>query len=168
MSALSTNATSKSDLAQQQHHPPEKTHGAGASRDVEQQPDLRQDGTTDDTSTFKSLGILDRFLAVWIFLAMLIGILLGNFVPNAGPALQQGKFVGVSVPIGESIHGRLYCRTIEPLTKSSGWPAGDDVPNPVQSAVRKAPRDISHERNLDSTRLQCRHQLDNCALFNGR
>ncbi len=33
---------------------------------------------------------------------MLIGILLGNFVPNTGPALQRGEFVGVSVPIGES------------------------------------------------------------------
>lgn len=52
-------------------------------------------------SMFKNLGILDRFLAVWIFLAMAIGIILGNFVPNTGPALQKGKFVGVSVPIGE-------------------------------------------------------------------
>lgn len=51
-------------------------------------------------SAFKSLGILDQFLALWIFLAMLIGILLGNFVPNTGPALQRGEFVGVSVPIG--------------------------------------------------------------------
>lgn len=54
------------------------------------------------TSAFKGLGWLDRFLAAWIFLAMLIGILLGNFVPSTGPALQKGKFVGVSVPIGKS------------------------------------------------------------------
>lgn len=53
-------------------------------------------------SAFKNLGLLDRFLAVWIFLAMVIGILLGNFVPNTGPALQKGKFIGVSVPIGMS------------------------------------------------------------------
>ena len=52
------------------------------------------------TSIFKSLGWLDRLLALWIFLAMAIGIILGNFVPNTGPALQKGKFVGVSVPIG--------------------------------------------------------------------
>jgi ACR3 family arsenite transporter len=31
---------------------------------------------------------------------MAIGIILGNFVPETGPALQKGKFVGVSVPIG--------------------------------------------------------------------
>jgi len=52
-------------------------------------------------SAFKSLGLLDRFLAVWILLAMAIGIILGNFVPNTGPALQKGKFVGVCVPIGK-------------------------------------------------------------------
>lgn len=51
-------------------------------------------------SAFKSLGWLDRFLAVWIFLAMVIGILLGNFVPETAIALQKGQFVGVSVPIG--------------------------------------------------------------------
>jgi|SRR3569833_188664 len=51
-------------------------------------------------SAFRSLGWLDRFLAVWILLAMLVGVLLGNFVPDTGPALQKGKFVGVSVPIG--------------------------------------------------------------------
>lgn len=51
-------------------------------------------------SAFKGLGLLDRFLALWIFLAMATGIILGNFVPETGPALQKGKFVGVSVPIG--------------------------------------------------------------------
>lgn len=57
----------------------------------------------DKVSAFKSLGWLDRFLALWILLAMAIGIILGNFVPNTGPALQKGKFVGVSVPIGVCI-----------------------------------------------------------------
>ncbi|KAL8760554.1 MAG: hypothetical protein Q9184_003265 [Pyrenodesmia sp. 2 TL-2023] len=59
-------------------------------------------------SAFKSLGILDRFLALWIFLAMLIGILLGNFVPSTGPALQKGKFVGVSVPIAIGLLIMMY------------------------------------------------------------
>jgi ACR3 family arsenite transporter len=62
---------------------------------------LIEDSRTDKVSAFKSLGLLDRFLAVWILLGMAIGIILGNFVPNTGPALQKGKFVGVSIPIGE-------------------------------------------------------------------
>lgn len=68
------------------------------------QPSVSTDGPEEKTerhvSAFKKLGILDRFLAVWIFLAMAIGIILGNFVPSTGPALQKGKFVGVSIPIG--------------------------------------------------------------------
>ncbi|EEY20044.1 arsenite resistance protein arsB [Verticillium alfalfae VaMs.102] len=75
-------------------------HGPKTERsaaDVEQQVPP----TGSQKSTFSSLGILDRYLAVWIFLAMLIGILLGNFVPSVGPALQKGKFVGVSVPIDQ-------------------------------------------------------------------
>lgn len=55
----------------------------------------------ESVSAFKALGWLDRFLALWILLAMAIGIILGNFMPSTGPALQKGKFVGVSVPIGE-------------------------------------------------------------------
>jgi ACR3 family arsenite transporter len=55
----------------------------------------------EQSSAFKALGWLDRLLALWILLAMIIGILLGNFVPSTGPALQKGKFVGVSIPIGK-------------------------------------------------------------------
>lgn len=73
------------------------------SGDVEKQGEngIPRDEVRSKQSAFKNLGLLDRFLAVWIFLAMVVGILLGNFVPNTGPALQKGKFVGVSIPIGE-------------------------------------------------------------------
>lgn len=70
------------------------------ANDLESQADRDGHDTKDTASAFKALGWLDRFLAVWIFLAMVVGILLGNFVPSTGPALQKGKFVGVSVPIG--------------------------------------------------------------------
>ncbi|KAH7118535.1 sodium bile acid symporter family-domain-containing protein [Dactylonectria estremocensis] len=59
-------------------------------------------------SAFKSLGWLDRFLALWIFLAMAVGIILGNFVPETGPALEKGKFVGVSVPIAIGLLVMMY------------------------------------------------------------
>ena len=65
-----------------------------------QQAENHTQAQEEKISAFQSLGLLDRFLALWIFLAMLIGILLGNFVPDTGPALQKGKFVGVSIPIG--------------------------------------------------------------------
>ncbi len=58
-------------------------------------------------SAFQRLGWLDRLLALWILLAMVVGIILGNFVPETGPALQKGQFVGVSVPIGTLISARV-------------------------------------------------------------
>ncbi|KAK3684133.1 sodium bile acid symporter family-domain-containing protein [Podospora appendiculata] len=78
--------------------------------DLENQipPANSKDGPAQHPSVFKSLGLLDRFLAVWILLAMAIGIILGNFVPNTGPALEKGKFVGVSVPIAVGLLVMMY------------------------------------------------------------
>lgn len=71
--------------------------------DIEKQNSLSAPTDHTKTSAFKGLGWLDRALPAWIFFAMLTGILLGNFVPSTGPALQKGKFVGVSIPIGEGL-----------------------------------------------------------------
>ncbi|KAI9809351.1 MAG: hypothetical protein M1825_002643 [Sarcosagium campestre] len=62
----------------------------------------------DVAAIFARLGILDRFLAIWILLAMAVGIILGNFVESVGPALQRGKFVGVSVPIAVGLLVMMY------------------------------------------------------------
>ncbi|KAF2091297.1 arsenical-resistance protein ACR3 [Saccharata proteae CBS 121410] len=56
----------------------------------------------------KSLSFLDRFLVIWIVLAMAIGIILGNTVPSTGPALQRGTFVGVSIPIAVGLLVMMY------------------------------------------------------------
>lgn len=77
-----------------------------------------------EKSVFKALGWLDRFLAVWIFLAMLVGILLGNFVPETGPALEKGKFVGVSVPIGKAEEHGAAAVLWEMLTEEPGQLSG--------------------------------------------
>ena len=70
---------------------------------TDNESDSPNDRDRKPTSAFNQLGILDRFLAIWIFLAMAVGIILGNFVSNTGPALERGKFVGVSIPIGKYI-----------------------------------------------------------------
>lgn len=68
-----------------------------------------QTATSAKTSIYAGLGWLDRLLVVWILLTIIIGILLGNFVDGIGPALQRGKFVDVSVPIGMFIHFEISC-----------------------------------------------------------
>ncbi|KAH0183020.1 arsenical-resistance protein ACR3, partial [Aureobasidium melanogenum] len=75
--------------------------------DIERQ-EIEKSIEPDKISAIKGLGWLDRFLAVWIILAMAIGILLGNFVPETGPALEKGKFVGVSVPIAIGLLVMMY------------------------------------------------------------
>jgi len=75
--------------------------------DVEKQ-DIEAAIAPDKVSAFKGLGWLDRFLAVWILLAMIIGILIGNFVPNTQAALQKGKFVDVSAPLAVGLLVMMY------------------------------------------------------------
>jgi hypothetical protein len=53
-----------------------------------------------DLPPLRGLSFLDRFLVLWIILAMALGIVLGNTVDSVGRALQKGEFVGVSIPIG--------------------------------------------------------------------
>ncbi|ODM15129.1 hypothetical protein SI65_09368 [Aspergillus cristatus] len=62
------------------------------------------------SSAFKQLGLLDQFLALWIFLTMEVGITLGNFVPNTGGrgALERKKFVKVSIPVAVGLLVVMY------------------------------------------------------------
>ncbi|KAI9672153.1 MAG: hypothetical protein M1831_001966 [Alyxoria varia] len=64
--------------------------------------------TNEKRSVYHELGWLDRLLALWILLAIILGILLGNFVDNAGHNLQKGKFVNVSVPIAVGLLVMMY------------------------------------------------------------
>ncbi|KAH9431550.1 hypothetical protein MCOR02_008840 [Pyricularia oryzae] len=90
------------------------TTSTAPREDIEPQLPNDRAATPDDNATgqrmsaFKSLGWLDRYLAVWCFLAMVLGVLLGNFVPETGPALQRGKFVGVSVAIAVGLLVMMY------------------------------------------------------------
>lgn len=55
---------------------------------------------TDSSAMKPKLGFLDRFLAVFVFLAMVSGVLIGYFVPDAQVVLEKGEFAGVSGPVG--------------------------------------------------------------------
>ena len=88
---------------------PSSTNPAVSSKDADlEKLRLEEQVAVKKGSVIKGLGWLDRFLAVWILLAMIIGILLGNFVEETGPALQKGKFVGVSIPIALGLLVMMY------------------------------------------------------------
>jgi ACR3 family arsenite transporter len=56
----------------------------------------------------KKLSTLDRFLPVWIFVAMAFGLLLGKTWPGLGPTLDRVKVDNVSLPIAVGLLGMMY------------------------------------------------------------
>ena len=59
-------------------------------------------------SVVRRLSTLDRFLPLWIFGAMGLGLALGRIFPNLGAALDRVKVAGVSVPIGVGLLWMMY------------------------------------------------------------
>jgi arsenite transporter len=59
-------------------------------------------------SVFRRLSMLDRFLPLWIFVAMMAGIALGKLVPNLAPVLDSVKLDTVSLPIAVGLLWMMY------------------------------------------------------------
>lgn len=145
----------------------ESNHEPTTAKEVDVEKRTSPSASSDaHISAFKGLGWLDRLLALWILLAMIIGVLLGNFVPNVGPALQRGTFVGVSIPIG-ACPSRLL---LQPMAdeRYSNWLARNDVPNPLQNKVRNVASGIPPSPPVDPDRLQYCHELAGCSIRHGK
>lgn len=61
-----------------------------------------------DAPVLRRLSTLDRWLPLWIFLAMALGVLLGRLFPDLGAALDRVKIAGVSVPIAIGLLWMMY------------------------------------------------------------
>ena len=59
-------------------------------------------------SVVRRLSTLDRFLPLWIFAAMGLGLALGRAFPGLGAALDRVQLAGVSVPIGIGLLWMMY------------------------------------------------------------
>ena len=55
----------------------------------------------------KRLGTLDRYLTLWIFAAMAVGIALGHFVPGLPAALQRASSGTTHVPLAVGLIAML-------------------------------------------------------------
>lgn len=64
--------------------------------------------TVDPAAIVRRLSTLDRFLPLWIFLAMALGLLLGRSFPGLGAALDRVQLAGVSVPIAIGLLWMMY------------------------------------------------------------
>ena len=61
-----------------------------------------------DAPVLRRLSTLDRFLPLWIFAAMGLGLLLGRAWPGVGAALDRVQLAGVSVPIAIGLLWMMY------------------------------------------------------------
>lgn len=60
------------------------------------------------SSTTRRLSTLDRWLPLWIGLSMVVGILLGRFVPGVSPLLASLEVGGISIPIALGLLVMMY------------------------------------------------------------
>ncbi len=56
----------------------------------------------------KRMSFLDRNLTLWIFIAMALGIAIGNFFPQASVALDQFSINSVNIPIAIGLILMMY------------------------------------------------------------
>ncbi|WP_420879543.1 ACR3 family arsenite efflux transporter [Rhodococcus sp. (in: high G+C Gram-positive bacteria)] len=64
--------------------------------------------TSNRTAVVGKLSTLDRFLPVWIGVAMVVGLLLGRMIPGLGDTLSTVEVDGISLPIALGLLIMMY------------------------------------------------------------
>jgi len=65
-------------------------------------------GQTATSEKERQLGLFEKYLTLWIVICMLVGLLLGRFLPEFGRYLDSLKFQRISIPIGILLFFMMY------------------------------------------------------------
>lgn len=61
-----------------------------------------------DDSDGKGLGFFGRFLSLWVFLCIVIGVAIGQFIPAVPETLSRFTYAEVNIPIAILIWFMIY------------------------------------------------------------
>jgi ACR3 family arsenite transporter len=78
-----------------------------------------------DAPILERLSTIDRYLPLWIFAAMALGLLLGRAYPDLGAVLDRVQLAGVSVPIAVGLLWMMYPVLAKVRYESIGAHASD-------------------------------------------
>jgi ACR3 family arsenite transporter len=78
-----------------------------------------------DAPILERLSTIDRYLPLWIFVAMALGLLLGRAYPDLGAVLDRVQLAGVSVPIAVGLLWMMYPVLAKVRYESIGAHASD-------------------------------------------
>src|SRR4030042_1842519 len=55
-----------------------------------------------------SLGLWEKYLTLWIAICIVVGLLVGRFIPEFGQFMDSLKFINLSIPIGILLFFMMY------------------------------------------------------------
>ena len=56
----------------------------------------------------KGLGVFEKYLALWVAICMIIGIILSQVVPTISETIDSWQISGISIPIGICLFLMMY------------------------------------------------------------
>ncbi|KAJ6493012.1 sodium bile acid symporter family-domain-containing protein [Mycena sanguinolenta] len=101
--------------------------GPDAPQEVKTKANYNTPDPSPATDVFKRLSILDRLLTPAILVAMIVGVVIGEYVPTVQQAFDLARFDGVSIPIAIGlivmmwpVLTKVQYETIPQIFRSSG------------------------------------------------